>query len=86
MNDSVRAKEIINLQDNIKTDEPHYKSKRRKVFNFNKYYLPFAFLKDMHEGNLSLEDAGDEQSNFGAKSKNLNKGKETIGKYFFKIT
>ena len=45
MNDSVCAKlnEIVNLQDIIKTDEPHYKSKRKKVYNFNEYYLPIVF-------------------------------------------
>ena len=29
------------------------------------------FLRNIHEGNLSLEDADDEQSNFAAKIKNL---------------
>ena len=32
-----KLKGIINLQDIIKTDEVHYKSKRRKVCNFSKY-------------------------------------------------
>ena len=38
MNDLVRVKlkEIVHLQDIIETDELHYKSKRRKVYNFNK--------------------------------------------------
>ena len=36
MNDLIHAnlKEIVNLQDIIKTDEPHYKLKRRKIYNF----------------------------------------------------
>ena len=45
MNDLVctRLREIINLQDIIKTDEPHYKSKGRKVFNFIEYSLSIVF-------------------------------------------
>ena len=37
MNDLVsrKLKEIVNLQDTIKTDELHYKSNRRKVYTFN---------------------------------------------------
>ena len=46
MSDLVRAnlKEIISLQVIIKTDGLHYKSKRRKVFNFE-YFLPVVFFK-----------------------------------------
>ena len=36
-------KEIFNLQDIIKTDELHYKSKGRNVHSFNEYYLSFVF-------------------------------------------
>ena len=45
MNDLVctKLKEIINLQDIIKTDELHYKSKLRKIYNFIEYYLPTVF-------------------------------------------
>ena len=56
------------MQDIIKI-ELHYKSKRRKVYNFNKYSLLIVFLRDIHEGHLSLEDDG-HQSNFAAKLKN----------------
>ena len=37
MNDFFCAmlKEIVNLEDIIKTNKLHYKSKRRKVYNFN---------------------------------------------------
>ena len=38
-----KLKEIVNLQDIIKTDELHYKSKRRKIYNFNEYFLPIVF-------------------------------------------
>ena len=41
-------------------DKLHYKSKRGKVYNFSECYLPFAFLRDIHEGYLSLEDSDDE--------------------------
>ena len=45
MNDliSARLKEIVNLQDIIKTDELNDKSKRRKGYNFSEYLLPIVF-------------------------------------------
>ena len=45
MNDLSRdkLKEIVNLQGIIKTDELHYKSKRRKVYDFSEYSLPIFF-------------------------------------------
>ena len=39
----VELKEIVNLEDIIKTDELYYKSKCRKVYNFNEYFLPTVF-------------------------------------------
>ena len=44
MNDLLRAKlkEIVNLQDIIKTNELHFKWKRRKDYNFSKYCLPIV--------------------------------------------
>ena len=59
MNDFVRVKlkEIVNLQDVIKKDDVNYKSKGGKAYNFGKYSLPIVFLRDIHEGYLSLEDA-----------------------------
>ena len=86
MNDLIRdkLKEIVNLQYVIKTDELHYKSKRRKFYNFNKYSLPIVFLGDIHEGHLLLKDSNDEESNFAAKIKNLDKGKKQLKKNFFK--
>ena len=46
----------------------------------------YCFLRDIHEGHLSLKDADDEQSNFAAQIKNLGKGKKKkkIEKEFFK--
>ena len=38
------------------------------------------FLRDIHEGHLSLEDVGDEQNNFDVKIKNLD-----LKKSFFTI-
>ena len=38
-----KSKEIIRLQDIIKPDELYYKSKRRKIYNFGKYFLPVVF-------------------------------------------
>ena len=75
-----KLKKIVNLQDIIKTDELHYKSKRKKVYNFSEYSLPITFLRDIHEGYLSLEDGDEERNNFAAKLKNLDKGKKTTEK------
>ena len=80
-----KLKEIVNLADIIKTDEPHFKSKHRKVYNFSEYSLS-VFLRDIHERYLSLEDANDEQNNCAAKLKNLGKVKKQLKKSFFQIT
>ena len=45
------------------------------------FYL--MFLRDIRWRYLPLEDADDEQSNFAAKLKNLDKSKETIKKKLF---
>ena len=50
-------KEIIQLQNNVKLDDLEYTPKRGKCDNCSRYSLPIVFLRDMHEGNLSLEDA-----------------------------
>ena len=42
--------------------------------------MPIAFLRDIHEGHLSLENVDDDQSNFAAKLKSLDEGKNTIEK------
>ena len=85
MNHLVRAKckEIVNLQDTIKTDELHYRSKHRKIMVLtNILYLLIVFLRDIHEGYLSFEDPDDRQSNFAAKLKNLDKRKKQLKKSF----
>ena len=66
----------------MKTDELHYKSTGGKDYNSNEYSLPIVFLRDIHEGNLSLEDADDEQRNFSAILKNLDKGKKQLKNNF----
>ena len=71
-----KLKKIVNLQNIIKTDELHYKSKREKDYNFSEYSLLITFLRDIHEGYSSLEDGDEERSNFATKLKNLDKGKK----------
>ena len=49
-----KLKEIMQSQ-NIKLDDLECPTKRGK-HSFSKYSLPVVFLRDIHEGNLSLED------------------------------
>ena len=42
------------------------------------------FVRDINEGHLSLENSDDDQSNFAAKLKSLDEGKNTIEKWFLK--
>ena len=81
-----KLKEMVNLQNVIKTDKIHYKSKRRKIYSFNEYCLPIVFLRDIHGGHLLLKDSDDEQSNVAAKIKNLEKSKKQLKNIFLKIT
>ena len=66
MNGLIRAKlkEIAELKDIFKKDDLNYKSKLGKTYNFSKYLLPIVFLRDIHEGHLSIEKAHNKQSNF----------------------
>ena len=43
----------------------------------------YYFLRDIHEGYQSLDDADDEQSNFAAKLNSLDKGKKQLKNSFF---
>ena len=55
--------------------------------NFSENCLPIAFLIDAHKVYLSLNDGDDEQTNFAAKVKNLDKSKKKYWKIIFlKIT
>ena len=74
-----KLKQIIKLQDIIKTGYLYYKSKSRKIYHFTEYSLPI-FLRDMHEGYLSLKDADDVQSKFANKLKSIGKGIKSIEK------
>ena len=76
-----KLKETVNFQNIIKTDNLHYKSKSRKVCE---YCLPVVFLRDIHERDLSLKDADDDQSNFAAKIKVKKTKKNQLKKVFFK--
>ena len=78
MTDLIRAKskEIV-----IKHD-PNYKSKRGKlIILLNIHYL--LFLRDIHEGYLSLVNTGHRQSNFANELKKFAKGTKTLEKNFF---
>ena len=85
INDLIRDKwkEIVKLQDIIETCNLSYKWKSRKIYHFSEYSFSIVFLKDVHEGHLSLENADDVLSNLAAKFKNLDKSKKTIEKELF---
>ena len=71
------------MQNIIKKYDPNYKSKRGKTYNFSKYSLPIAFLRDIHEGNLSIEGADNKQSYSANELKNFDKGRKTLDKKSF---
>ena len=64
MNDLIinKLKDIKQLQNNIKLVELEHTGKRGKHYIFSIYSLPIVFLRDIQEWNLSVEDAGEEQS------------------------
>ena len=84
MNDLIcaRLKEMVHLQDIIKTDEQHYNSAPGKVYNFSEYSLSIAFLRDIHQRYLSFKNANDEKSSFATKIRNLDEGKKQLKKSF----
>ena len=47
MNDLIcdKLKEILTLQDIVKTDNLSYKSKSKEVYNFSEYSLPIVFKR-----------------------------------------
>ena len=83
MNDLIRdsLRENVNLHDTTKTDNLHYKWKSRKIYNFSKYSLPIFFKKYTWR---ALKDADDDQSNFAAKTKTLEKDKKQLKIIFWK--
>ena len=68
-------RENVNLHDTTKTDNLHYKWKSRKIYNFRKYSLPIFFKKYTWR---ALKDADDDQSNFAAKIKTLEKDRKQL--------
>ena len=77
MNDLIRdnLRENVNLHDTTKTDNLHYKWKSRKIYNFSKYSLPIFLKKYTWR---ALKDADDDQSNFAAKIKTLEKDRKQL--------
>ena len=86
INDLIRAKlkEIFELQDIIKKHDLNYKSKPGKTYNSSKYSLPIIFLRDIHEGHLSIEKADNKHSTFAIELKNFDKGIKNLENFFFK--
>ena len=84
MNDLIRdnLRENVNLHDTTKTDNLHYKWKSRKIYNFSKYSLPIFLKKYTWR---ALKDADDDQSNFAAKIKALEKENKNNLKLIIKI-
>ena len=64
-------KVTIQLQNNIELNDLEYTSKKRKLYNFSISSLPDVYLWDIHEENLSLQDADKEQSQLVNKLKDL---------------
>ena len=55
---------------------------RNSCFTISPYSL-LIFLRDIHQGYLSLEDADNEQSIFASELKNFDKGIKAVAKSFF---
>ena len=78
-----KLKEIMQLQNNIKLDDLEYPTKRGKRYNFRRYSLHVVPLRDIHKGNLSLEDADKEQIQLANELNDMSKGKIPIEKGLF---
>ena len=50
---------MVKFQDIFKTDEQHYKSKCKKVYNFSEYSLTIIFPRDLDKGYLLSKDNDD---------------------------
>ena len=83
MNDLIcfKLKEIVKLQDIVKKDDLKYRSERAKML-VNIHHLVF-FLRDIHNGYLSLEKTDNKQSNFVNELKNFERGTKTLEKRSF---
>ena len=71
------------MQGIITIDDLYFKSRRRKMYNFGKYSLHIAFLRDIHEEYVWLKDADYEQSKFANEFKNIDKGPKSVEKNLF---
>ena len=69
------------MQNDIKLDDLEYTSKRGKRYNFSKCTLPTVFLRHIHDGNLSLKDANEEQGLLANELKDM--GKMPVKKNIF---
>ena len=76
-----QSKEVVKLQDIVKKDDLKYRSDRAKML-VNIHHLVF-FLRDIHNGYLSLEKTDNKQSNFVNELKNFEKGTKTLEKRSF---
>ena len=79
----MRSLSHAKLKEIIESMNSKYKLKRRKAQTFGKYSLPIAFLKDVSEGYLSLENADFKQSNFPIELKNFEKNTKIFLKCLF---
>ena len=77
-------KESANLQDIIKTNNPYYKLKSRKVDNFSEYSLIIVYKRYAWRAFIIKRCWCDECKNFAVKINNLdNCQKSSIQKEFF---
>ena len=56
-----KLKKIVQSQNKIKLGDLEYTTKRGKRYNFSRYSLPIAFLRDIHEESFSSKNADEEQ-------------------------
>ena len=79
-----RVEKINQLPNNIRLDDLQYKTEIRKHYNFSKYSLRIVFLRDIHKGNLSIEDTDKEQSQLANEFRvNINNGRIPLEKRYF---
>lgn len=66
------------MQDIVK--KIYLRWKGGKTYNFGNSLLAIDFLRDIHEGYLSLEDPDNKQSNFSIELKKFDKGIKKLEK------
>ena len=75
-----KLKEIMQLHINIKLDNLEYTSKKGKCYNFNRHFLPIVFLRDIHKGNLSLENSDEQKLQLANELKDMGNSEVPIQK------